>query len=202
MTAPDSISAAADVDDVPFSRTCLVFTLCIVDPLQVEGVSGRFIAFVDAEDRTIMPDFGLVSVARGEQGHNPYATITKTRTVILKQRERIKFLIRALNNVYLYPSTTAAASDLVLSVLLADGGDDDNEDNGVNGRLHSVSIARFEQGHDNDDNNNDNKDNDDNDHDADNNDDDVNDWEVNLLGPPSIDLGSSDDGGNDADNKD
>ena len=160
-----------------------------------------FFAFVDTEDGTIMPDFGLVSVARGKQGHNPYATITETRTVILKQRERIKFLIRALNNVYLHPSTTAAASDFVLSVLLADGGDNDNEDNGVNGRLHSVSIARFEQGHDNDDNNNDNKDNDDNDHDADNNDDDVNDWEVNLLGPPSIDLGSSDDGGNDADNK-
>jgi hypothetical protein len=202
MTAPDSISAAADVDDVPFSRTCLVFTLCIFDPLQVEGVSGRFIAFVDAEDRTIMLDIGSVSVARGEQGHNPYATITKTRTVILKQRERIKFLIRALNNVYLYLSTPAAASDLVLSVLLADGGDDDNEDNGVNGRLHSVSIARFEQGHDNDDNNDDNEDNNDNDHDADNNDDDVDDWEANLLGPPSVDLGSSDDGGNDADNKD
>jgi hypothetical protein len=126
-----------------------------------------------------MPDFRLVSVARGKQGHNPYATITETRTVILEQRERIKFLIRALNNVYLHPSTTAAASDFVLSVLLADGGDNDDEDNGVNGRLHSVSIARFEQGpHDNDDDN-DNTDNDN--HDADNND---------------------GDGGNDANNKD
>jgi hypothetical protein len=87
-----------------------------------------------------------VSVARGEQGHNPYATITETRTVILKQRERIKFLIRALNNVYLHPSNTAAASDFVLSVLLADVGDDDDEDDGVNAHLRSVSIVRFKQG--------------------------------------------------------
>jgi hypothetical protein len=147
MTAPaNSISAAAGVDDVPFSGTCLVFTLYVVDPLQVEGVSDRFFAFVDAEDGTIMPDFGSVSVARGEQGHNLHATITETRTVILKQRERIKFLIRALNNVYLHPSNTAAASDFVLSVLLADGGDDDDEDDGVNAHLRSVSIARFKQG--------------------------------------------------------
>ena len=34
-----------------------------------------------------------------------------------------------------------------LSVLLADGGDDDDEDDGVNGRLHSVSITRFELDH-------------------------------------------------------
>ena len=137
-------------------------------PPASRGVSDHFFAFVDAEDGTIMPDFRLVSVARGKQGHNPYATITETRTVILKQRERIKFLIRALNNVYLHPSTTAAASDFVLSVLLADGGDNDDEDNGVNGRLHSVSIARFEQGpHDNND---DNDDTDIDDHDADNND--------------------------------
>jgi hypothetical protein len=147
MTAPaNSISAAAGVDDVPFSGTCFVFTLYVVDPLQVEGVSDRFFAFVDAEDGTIMPDFGSVSVARGEQGHNPYATITETRTVILKQRERIKFLIRALNNVYLHPSNTAAASDFVLSVLLADVGDDDDEDDGVNAHLRSVSIVRFKQG--------------------------------------------------------
>ena len=99
-----------------------------------------------------------MSVARGEQGHNPYATITETRTVILKQKERIKFLIRALNNIYLHPPTTAAASDYVLSVLLADGGDDDDEDDGFNGCLHSVSIARFKQGHhDDDDNDNDDK---------------------------------------------
>ena len=48
----------------------------------------------------------------------------------------------------------------------------------------------------------DDDDDDHDDHDADNNDDDVDDWNVNLLGPPSDDLGSSDDGGNDADNKD
>ena len=176
MTAPDSISAAADVDDVPFSRTCLVFTLCIVDPLQVEGVSGRFIAFVDAEDRTIMPDFGSVSVARGEQGHNPYATITETRTVILEQRERIKFLIRALNNVNLHLSTSVAVSQYVSSVLLADGGNDDNDD---------------------DDDNNDDIDVDD-----ENSNIGVYDWDKELYGQSPDNLRSSDDGGNDANIKD
>ena len=170
------------------------FYLC----LQVEGVLDRFcfVAFVDAEDGTIMPDFGSVSVTRGEQGHNPYATITKTHTIIFKQRERISFLIRALNNVYLHPSTTAAASNFVLSVVLADGGDDDDDDD-VNGRLHLVFIVRFDQGHhDNDD------DDDDDDDDNNNNNNDVDDWDVNLLGPLSDDLGSSDDGGNDANIKD
>jgi hypothetical protein len=165
MTSPaNSISAAADIDDEPFSGTCLVFTICIVDPLKVEGVSDRFFAFVDKEDGTIMQDFGSVSVALGEQGHNSYNTITETRTVILKQRERIKFLIRALNNVYLHPSTTTAASNFILSVLLADGGNDDvDDDDDVDnlGRLHSVSIARFDN--DNDDDNEDGDGNDDKD---------------------------------------
>jgi hypothetical protein len=48
----------------------------------------------------------------------------------------------------------------------------------------------------------DDNDDDDDDHDANNSDDDVDDWDVNLLSPPSDYLGSSDDGGNDADNKD
>ena len=127
-------------------------------------MSDRFFDFVDAEDGTIMQDFGSVSVARGEQGHNPYNTITKTRTVILEQRERIKFLLHALNNVYLHPSTTAAASAFILSVLLANGGnDDDDDDDDVDdlGRLHSVSIVRFDV--DGDDNNEDGDDNDDKD---------------------------------------
>ena len=50
MTSPAHfISAAANDDDAPFSGTCLVFTLCIADPLQVEGVLARFFAFVDEE---------------------------------------------------------------------------------------------------------------------------------------------------------
>ena len=119
MSAPaNSISTA----------TWLVFSLGVVDPLQVEGVTARFFAFVDEEDGTIMQDFGSVSVARGEQGRNPYSTITETRAVILKQRERIRFLQSALNNVYLHPSTTAASSDFIRTVLLADGGDDDDDD--------------------------------------------------------------------------
>jgi hypothetical protein len=105
----------------------LVFTICVVDPLKVEGVSDRFFAFVDEEDGTIMQDFGSMSVAR-------------------KQRERINFLIRALNNVYLHPSTTTTASDFILSVLLAD--DEDVDDLG---RLHLVSIARFNDDDDDDD---------------------------------------------------
>ena len=165
MTFPaNSISTAADVDDVPFSETCLVFTICIVDPLQVEGVSDHFFDFIDVEDGTIMQDFGLVFVTRGEQGHNPYNTITETRTVILKQRERIEFLLHALNNVYLHPSTTAAASDFILSVLLANGGnDDDDDDDDVDdlGRLHSVSIVWFDV--DGDDDNEDGNDEDDKD---------------------------------------
>ena len=165
MTFPaNSISSAADVDDVPFSRTCLVFTICVVDPLQVEGVSDRFFDFGEVEDGSIMQDFGSVSVARGEQGHNPYNTITKTRTVILEQRERIKFLLHALNNVYLHPSTTTAASDFILSVLLANGGnDDDDDDDNVDdlGRLHSVSIVQFNV--DGDDDNEDGNDDDDKD---------------------------------------
>ena len=139
----------------PGRVSSLRYALLTPCKLQVEGVLNCFFAFVDTEDGTIMPDFGLVSVARGKQGHNPYATITETRTVILEQKERIKFLIRALNNIYLHPSTTAAASDFVLSVLLANGGDGDDEDDGVNGCLHSMSIARFKQGHHDDDDNDD-----------------------------------------------
>ncbi len=125
MSAPaNSISTA----------TWLVFSLGVVDPLQVEGVTARFFAFVDEEDGTIMQDFGSVSVARG------------------KQRERIRFLQSALNNVYLHPSTTAASSDFIRTVLLADGGDDDDEDDVDDlGRLHSVTIARFDNNDDDDD---------------------------------------------------
>jgi hypothetical protein len=94
MTTPtNSISTTDDVEDAPFSGMCLVFTLGIVDTLQVEGVSDRFFAFVDAEDGTIMPDFGSVSVAQGKQGHNPYNTITETRTVILEQRDRSIYIL-------------------------------------------------------------------------------------------------------------
>ena len=146
------MSTADDVDNTPFSGTWLVFTLGVVDPLQVEGVTARFFAFVDEEDGTIMQDFGSVSVARGEQGHNPYSTITETRALILEQRERISFLLRALNDVYLHPSTTAASSDFIQTVLLADGGDDDDEDDVDDlGRLHSVTIARFDNNDDDDD---------------------------------------------------
>jgi hypothetical protein len=93
-----------------------------------------------------------VSVARGEQGHNPYSTITETCAVILEQRERISFLQSALNDVYLHPSTTVASSNFIQTVLLADGGDDDDEDD-VNdlGRLHSVTIARFDNNDDDED---------------------------------------------------
>ncbi len=99
--------------------------------------------------------------SRGASKATTPITITKTRTVILEQRERIKFLLHALNNVYLHPSTTAAASDFILSVLLADGGnDDDDDDDDVDdlGRLHSVSIVRFDV--DGDDNNEDGDDDD------------------------------------------
>ena len=43
MASPiNSISAAANVDNVPFSGTCLVLTICVVDLLKVEGVKDRF----------------------------------------------------------------------------------------------------------------------------------------------------------------
>ena len=120
-SATNSISATAAAEDWDFeldgpAPTFLVFTLCVVDPLQVERVSNRFIAFVDTE-------YSLVSISRGVQGGNPYATITK-------QRERINNLIRALNNVNLHLSTSVAVSQYVSNVLLADGvySDDDDDD--------------------------------------------------------------------------
>ena len=148
MTSPaNSISAAADVDNVPFSGTCLVFTICVVDPLKVEGMKDRFFAFVNEEGKTIKQEFGSVSVARGEHDSNPYATITENRSVILKQRERIKFLLRALNDILdVYPSTSPPIADCFLSILLSDDhDDDDDDDDDVDnlGRLHSVTIERF-----------------------------------------------------------
>jgi hypothetical protein len=150
MTSPaNSISAAADVDDVPFSGTCLVFTICVVDPLKVEGMKDRFFAFVNEEGKTIKQEFGSVSVARGEHDSNPYATITENRSVILKQMERIKFLLRALNDILdVYPSTSPPIADFILSILLSDDhNDDDDDDDDVDdlGRLHSVTIERFEE---------------------------------------------------------
>ena len=164
----NSISTAANVDDVPFSGTassansasaisgtCLVFTICVVDALKVEGVTNRFLSFVNEEGETIKQEFGSVSIARGVQGDNPYATITENRSVILKQRERIKFLLRALNDILdLYPSTSPPIADFILSILLSDDhDDDDDDDNDVDdlGRLH-------------DDDNNNNDDDDDDDH--------------------------------------
>ena len=60
-----SHSAAGNHDDPPFSGTCLTFTLCVEDILQVEGVLARFFDFANEEDRhgTIVPDFNSVSVA-------------------------------------------------------------------------------------------------------------------------------------------
>jgi hypothetical protein len=162
MTSPAHfISATADDDDVPFSGTCLVFTLGVATPLQVEGVSARFFDFANEEHRrgTIVHDFGSLSVARYELDHNPYATI-----IVLE--ERIKLLIRALNDIYLHPSTTVATSDFILRIFLADGDDDididdddddnnDDDDDGVKGRpIHSVPSVRFEQGNANDADNN------------------------------------------------
>jgi hypothetical protein len=161
MTSPAHfISATADDDDVPFSGTCLVFTLGVATPLQVEGVSARFFDFANEEHRrgTIVHDFGSLSVARYELDHNPYATI-----IVLE--ERIKLLIRALNDIYLHPSTTVATSDFISRIFLANGDDDDNididdddnddDDDGVKGRpIHSVPSVRFEQGNANDADNN------------------------------------------------
>jgi hypothetical protein len=97
MASPaNSISAAADADDVPFSGTFLVFTICVVDALKVEGVTNRFLSFVNEEGETIDQEFGSVTIARGVQGDNPYATITENHSVILKQREMIRFLLREL----------------------------------------------------------------------------------------------------------
>ncbi len=78
MTSPAHfISATADDDDVPFSGTCLVFTLGVATPLQVDAVNARFFDFAFEEQRrgTILQDFGSLSVARYELDHNPYATI-------------------------------------------------------------------------------------------------------------------------------
>jgi hypothetical protein len=118
-TTTNSISATAaakdwDVELDGPAPTFLVFTLCVVDPLQVERVSNCFIAFVS-----------VLSISRGVQGGNPYATITE-------QRERINNLIRALNNVNLHLSTSVSVSQYVSSVLLADGGDDGDDDDDNN----------------------------------------------------------------------
>ena len=158
MTSPAHfISATADDDDMPFSGTCLVFTLGVATPLQVDGVNARFFDFAFEEHRrgTILQDFGSLSVARYELDHNPYATI-------IELEDRIKLLLRALNDINLHPSTTAATSNFISRVFLADGGDDDDDDDdtddaddGVKGRpVHSVPSVRFEQGNDNDADNN------------------------------------------------
>ena len=100
MTSPAHfISATADDDDVPFSGTCLVFTLGVATPLQVDGVNARFFDFANEEHRrgTIVQDFGSLSVARYELDHNPYATI-------IELEDRIKLLLRALNDIYLQPA--------------------------------------------------------------------------------------------------
>ena len=162
-SSANSTSAAADADatDVPFSGTCLVFTICVVDALKVEGVTNRFLSFVNEEGETIKQEFGSVTIARGVQGDNPYATITENRSVILKQREMIRFLLRELNAVYLHPTTIPPTSDYLMNILLADeideydddDDDDDDEDDDVDlGRLHSVTIlsARFDDDDDND----------------------------------------------------
>jgi hypothetical protein len=91
MTSPAHfISATADENNVPFFWTCLVFTLGVATPLQVEGVSARFFDFANEEHRrgTIVDDFGSLSVARYELDHNPNATI-------IELEERIKLLLRA-----------------------------------------------------------------------------------------------------------
>ena len=166
-SSANSTSAAADADatDVPFSGTCLVFTICVVDALKVEGVTNRFVSFVNEEGETIDQEFGSVTIARGVQGDNPYATITENRSVILKQRKTIRFLLRELNAVYLHPTTAPITANYLMNILLADEidefdydhDDDDNDDDNVDdvddlGRLHSVTIlsARFDDDDDND----------------------------------------------------
>jgi hypothetical protein len=164
-SSANSVSAAADVDDVPFSGTCLVFTICIVDTLKVDGVTNRFVSFVNEEGETIDQEFGSVTIARGVQGDNPYATITENRSVILKQRKTVRFLLRELNAVYLHPTTAPITANYLMNILLADEidefdydhDDDDNDDDNVDdvddlGRLHSVTIlsARFDNDDDND----------------------------------------------------
>jgi hypothetical protein len=133
MASPaNSVSAAADADDVPFSGTCLIFTICVVDALKVEGVTNRFLSFVNEEGETIDQEFGSVTIARGVQGDNPYATITENRSVILKQRETIRFLLRELNAVILHPTTALITADYLMNILLADEideYDDDDDDN-------------------------------------------------------------------------
>jgi hypothetical protein len=106
-----------------------------------------------------------VTIARGVQGDNPYATITENRSVILKQRKTVRFLLRELNAVYLHPTTAPITANYLMNILLADEidefdydhDDDDNDDDNVDdvddlGRLHSVTIlsARFDNDDDND----------------------------------------------------
>jgi hypothetical protein len=115
------------------------------------------LSFVNEEGETIDQEFGSVTIARGVQGDNPYATITENRSVILKQREMIRFLLRELNAVYLHPTTAPITADYLMNILLADEideYDDDDDDDDVDdlGRLHSVTImsARFDDDDDND----------------------------------------------------
>ena len=125
-----------------------------ISALKVEGVTNRFLSFVNEEGETIKQEFGSVTIARGVQGDNPYATITENRSVILKQREMIRFLLRELNAVYLHPTTVPA--DYLMNILLAgeiDDYDDDYDDDIDDlGRLHSVTMsARFDDDDDDDD---------------------------------------------------
>ncbi len=136
MASPaNSVSAAADVDDVPFSNC--------------------FLSFVNEEGETIDQEFGSVTIARGVQGDNPYATITENLSVILKQRKTIRFLLRELNAVYLHPTTVPPTSDYDgIDDYDDDDNDDDDDDDDVDdlGCLHSVTIlsARFDDNDDND----------------------------------------------------
>ncbi len=105
-------------------------------------------------------------VVVSEQDHNPYATITETRTKILEQMEKIKFLLRALHDVCFHHSTITPISDGILSILLSnDYYDDDDYDDNVDyvedlGRLHSLTIARFDVDDDDNEDGDDNYDKD------------------------------------------
>ena len=93
-----------------------------------------------------------MTIARGVQGDNPYATITENHSVILKQREMIRFLLRELNAVILHPTTALITADYLSDILLADEIDEfDCDDIDDLGRLHSVTMrARFDDDDDND----------------------------------------------------
>jgi hypothetical protein len=97
-----------------------------------------------------------VTIARGVQGDNPYATITENHSVILKQRKTIRFLLRELNAVYLHPTTAPITTDYLMNILLADeigefDYDDDDDDVDDLGCLHSATMcARFDDDDKND----------------------------------------------------